>query len=732
VDAVSELEIDPDVAVNGDAVAAVTGARPGSPAAEAVDLGDSWLYFNRELSWMDFNDRVLQLAEDAGLPLLERLKFCAIYESNLDEFYMVRVAGLHDKIVASLSAGTADGIPPAEVLAAVRERATAQRARLEHCLVDELLPALAGHGIRILNYREATGEELREIGELFDSRVFPALTPLVFGVGRPFPYISNLSLSLLVALRDPVQETEVMARVKVPKELLRRYLPIGDGNTFVALEDVISHNLEALFPGMEVLGHTLFRVTRDTDYDVADETDDLRRAVEEEIRRRRFGEVIRLELQGDLEPRLRERLVSLLGIGADQVYDVGWVGMDDLFDLAGVTGFDELRYPPFSPVTQTRLQSPEGQTTDGQTTDLFAAIREGDILVHHPYDSFQTSVEAFVHQAVNDPDVLAIKQTVYRTSDDSPLVPALITASEQGKQAVCMVELKARFDEQANIRWAKKLEQAGVHVVYGIPALKTHAKCVLVARREGDGVRNYAHVGTGNYNPKTARLYTDLGLFTINSAICSDIAEMFNYLTGYARPQNYRKALIAPFNLSEGLLAEVDRTIEAHTPQQPARIRMKMNSLLDPRMIQALYRASQAGVEVLLNVRGICALRPGVEGVSDNITVVSVLGRFLEHSRIYCFERPGETRVYTGSADLMPRNLYNRVELVIPVEDEDVRQEMLDILHLSLSDNIGAWTLDAEGEWVRRTRGPGDPMHDVQAAMIERSTARAAEAPPTL
>lgn len=725
----SELEIERDrVAANGAPIApAGTDVTAVPVTGERVDLEDSWLYFNRELSWMDFNDRVLQLAEDASIPLLERLKFCAIYESNLDEFYMVRVAGIHDKIVASLSAGSADAIPPVEVLAAIRDRAIAQRERLERCLTAELLPATAAQGIRILSYADATDAELAEIDDVFNERVFPALTPLVFGVGRPFPYISNLSLSLLVALRDPVQDTEVMARVKVPKELMRRYLPIGDGNTFVPLEDVISHNLEALFPGMEVIGQTLFRVTRDTDYDVSDEADDVRRAVEEEIRRRRFGEVIRLELQGRLEPRLRERLVSLLGIGADQVYEVGWVGMDDLFDIAAVAGFDELRYPAFSPVTQTRLQAPEGQEPD-----LFAAIREGDILVHHPYDSFQTSVEAFVHQAVNDPDVLAIKQTVYRTSDDSPLVPALITASEAGKQAVCMVELKARFDEQANIRWAKKLEQAGVHVVYGIPALKTHAKCILIARREGDGVRHYAHVGTGNYNPRTARLYTDLGLFTVDPEICSDIAEMFNYLTGYARPQNYRKALIAPFNLAEELIAEIDRTIAAHSPGRPARIRMKMNSLLDPRTIRALYRASQAGVEVQLNVRGICALRPGVEGVSENIEVVSVLGRFLEHSRIYCFERPDGTSIYTGSADLMPRNLYNRVELVIPVEDEAVRQELIAILDLSLGDHSGAWTLDAEGEWVRRRPAPGAAADDVQATMIERSTARAAEALQTL
>ncbi|HET6831094.1 MAG TPA: polyphosphate kinase 1 [Solirubrobacterales bacterium] len=721
----SELGIEREAtAANG---ALASAGTPPAPAPEPVDLEDSWLYFNRELSWMDFNDRVLQLAEDASVPLLERLKFGAIYESNLDEFYMVRVAGVHDKIVASLTAGGADGIPPVEVLAAIRERAIAQRARLERCLAGELLPALGERGIRILKHADATPGELAEIDALFSERVFPALTPLVFGVGRPFPYISNLSLSLLVALRDPVQDTEVMARVKVPKELMRRYLPIGDGNSFVPLEDVISHNLEALFPGMEVLGHALFRVTRDTDYDVSDEADDVRRAVEEEIRRRRFGEVVRLELQGELEPRLRERLVSLLGIGADQVYEVGWIGMDDLLDIAGVAGFDHLRYPPFSPVTQTRLQAPEGQTPD-----LLAAIREGDILVHHPYDSFQTSVEAFVDQAVNDPDVLAIKQTVYRTSDDSPLVPALITASELGKQAVCMVELKARFDEQANIRWAKKLEQAGVHVVYGIPALKTHAKCILIARREGDGVRHYAHIGTVNYNPKTARLYTDLGIFTADPEVCSDIAEMFNYLTGYARPQNYRKALIAPFNLSEGLLEEIDRTVAAHSPERPARIRMKMNSLLDQRTIQALYRAAQAGVEVQLNVRGICALRPGVEGVSDRISVVSVLGRFLEHSRIYCFERPGETTIYTGSADLMPRNLYNRVELVIPVEDEAVKQELLTILDLSLGDDSGAWKLDAEGEWTRQRPAPGAAVRDVQAALIERSTARAAEALQTI
>jgi polyphosphate kinase len=397
------------------------------------------------------------------------------------------------------------------------------------------------------------------------------------------------------------------------------------------------------------------------------------------------------------------------------------LGLSDLWDIAAVQGYPELRYPAFSGTTQPRLQG-----DDGREANVMAGMREGDILVHHPFDSFSTSVEPFVQQAVADPDVLAIKQTVYRTSPDSPLVPALIDASERGKQAVCMVELKARFDEAPNIRWAKKLEQAGVHVVYGIPALKTHVKCILVARREGDGVRHYVHIGTGNYNPKTASLYTDFGLFTTDPEIGADVAEMFNYLTGYARPRRYRKVLVAPFNLTEGILGEIDRTIEAHSAERPARIRMKMNSLLDPPAIRALYRASQAGVEVELNVRGICALRPGVKGVSENIDVVSIVGRFLEHSRIYSFERPGEQpRVYIGSADLMPRNLYNRVELVTPVEDGRLRADLLDVLDRCLADNTNAWTLAEDGGWTRRT--PDGKPRNAQSELIERHLARAAE-----
>ena len=528
-------------------------------AARDPDLESPSLYFNRELSWLDFNDRVLQLAEDPSTPLLERVKFAAIYQDNLDEFFMVRVANLHDQVEAGLDARAADGLSAGEQIDAIRDRVIGLRSRLRDCWERDLRPALAEHGIRVTSMQSAAGDETIELDRLFEQQIFPALTPLVIGLGRPFPYISNLSLSLGVVLRDPDQDTEVMARVKVPKELLRRFLPLGDGTTFVPLEDVIATNLDRLFPGMEVLDHALFRVTRDTDYDVSDEADDLLQAVEEEVRRQRFGEVVRLEVEATMSERLRERLIDALHIEQRQVYEAeGLLGMDDLFDVAAVPGFAELRYPAFSGVTQPRLQG-----EDGNEADVMAAMREDDVLVHHPYDSFSTSVESFVRQAVDDPDVLAIKQTVYRTSPDSTLVPFLIEASERGKQAVCMVELKARFDEQANIRWAKKLEEAGVHVVYGIPALKTHCKCILVVRREGDRVRNYVHIGTGNYNPKTARLYTDVGLFTADPDLGADIAEMFNYLTGYSRPRRYRKALVAPSNLQEDILVEIRRTIEA-------------------------------------------------------------------------------------------------------------------------------------------------------------------------
>ncbi|MGH2962810.1 MAG: polyphosphate kinase 1 [Solirubrobacterales bacterium] len=695
------------------------------PVADAprTDLDEASLYFNRELSWLDFNDRVLQLAEDPSVPLLERVKFCAIYQDNLDEFFMVRVANLHEQVEAGRDARGADGMSASEVIATIHARVVGLRGRLADCFERDLRPALAEHGLRFITVASADAAERAELEGLFENQIFPTLTPLVVGHGRPFPYISNLSLSLGVVLRDPDQEAEVMARVKVPKELLRRFLTLGDGRTFVSLEDVIANNLGALFPGMEVVDHALFRVTRDTDYDVSDEAVDLLQAVEDELRRRRFGEVVRLEVERDIDPRLREQLITALDIEEGQVYETeGLLGMDDLWDVAGVPGFDELRYPAFSGVTQPRLHG-----EDGRPADVLGAMREGDILVHHPYDSFETSVERFVMQAVEDPNVLAIKQTVYRTSPDSPLVPALIEATERGKQAVCMVELKARFDEQANIRWAKKLEEAGVHVVYGIPALKTHCKCILVVRREGDRVRHYVHIGTGNYNPKTAALYTDLGLFTCDPEIGADVAEMFNYLTGYGRPRRARKTLVAPFSLQEGITSEIERTIEAHSPERPARIRMKMNSLLDPPSIKALYRASQARVAVQLNVRGICALRPGVAGVSEGVEVISIVGRFLEHSRIFSFERNGEERIYIGSADLMPRNLYNRVELDTPVEDARLRAELREVLDRSLADNTNAWTLGSDGRWTRRSPKNGGKPRSVQRELIERHVSQAAE-----
>ena len=686
-------------------------------------IDDPALYFNRELSWLDFNQRVLELAEEAGTPLLERIKFCAIYASNLDEFFMVRVAGLFDQVDAGIDARGPDGLTPGEQIDAIQAKVLELDQRLHACFNGVLRPELEREGIRIVSLETANEEERREIDVRFHEQVFPALTPLVIGLGRPFPYISNLSLSLGVLLRDPESGTEIIARVKVPKELLGRFLPVGDnGKALVPLEEVIAANLDSLFPGTEVVDHGYFRVTRDADFTVSDEADDLLQAVQDEIRRRRFGEVVRLEIAAGMNPKLREQLIDALRLEDREVYDVdGLIDLADLWDVVNVPGHAELREPAWTPVTQPRLQG-----EDDEPVDFFATIRQGDVLVHHPYDSFTTSVERFVEQAVADPDVLAIKHTVYRTSDDSPLVPSLIRASERGKQAVCMVELKARCDEEANIHWAKSLEEAGVHVVYGIPGLKTHVKAILVARREGNRVREYVHIGTGNYHPKTARLYTDFGLFTADPAIGADVAEMFNFLTGYGRPAGYRKVLVSPTTMRDRIVEEIERTVEAHRAGQEARIALKMNALVDAGCIRALYAASQAWVRVDLNVRGICCLRPGVPGYSENIRVVSIVGRFLEHSRVYAFQRGEETRVLMGSADLMPRNLDSRVELVTPVEDPALRAEMLDVLERCFAENANAWEFDRDGVWTR-LRVPEGERRSVQAELRERHAARAAE-----
>jgi len=716
-------------------LAAAVGARPPAPVASppseppepsgAPALRDPDLYFNRELSWLDFNHRVLQLAQDPSVALLERVKFCAIYANNLDEFFMVRVAGLHDQVDAGVQAPGADGRTPFATIEQIRERVLDLDAQLTSCLEGDLLSDLAEHGIELCHVADIDEDDRQFLCERFRREIFPALTPLAVGPGRPFPYISNLSLSLAVLVSDPSSGRTAFARVKVPKEILPRFLALRQRNRFVPLEDVIADNLDALFPGMEIVDFNFFRVTRDADLTVSDEADDLLQAVEDQLRRRRFGEVVRLELGARTSQPLHRELTRALGVEPYDVYPVsGLLDLQDLWQLVKLPGLADLRDPPWTAVTHPRFRG-----DDEGRADVMGAMRDGDILVHHPYDSFSNSVERFVDQAVNDPQVLAIKQTVYRTSDDSPLVPALVRATERGKQAVCLVELKARFDERMNIQWAKALEEAGVHVVYGQPSLKTHAKCVLVVRREGDGVRHYVHVGTGNYHSATARLYTDFGLFTTDPEIGADVAEMFNQLTGYGRPTRYRKVLVAPEHLRDALLEEIERTVASHGDQSPARIRMKCNALVDPRCIRALYRASQAGVRVDLNVRGICCLRPGVPDVSENIRVVSVVGRFLEHSRIYAFEADGQHTAYISSADLMPRNLDTRVELAVPVEDPALRDELLDTLERCLADDSNAWELGADGSWTRR-HGDRDRPRSVQAELMVLHAARAAEHPP--
>ncbi len=681
---------------------------------EEIPLDAPELLFNRELSWMEFDDRVLQLAERSRTPLLERVKFLGIWASNLDEFFMVRVAGLHDQVDAGVRERGADGRTPDEVIDGVREQVLAQTARAHHQLRDVLLPQLAEHGIRIVALDALDAAARANVEDRFRRQVLPVLTPLAVGVGRPFPYISGLSLSLAALVRDPQSGQRVIARIKVPREMISRLVPVdGAEQTYVWIEEIIAANAELLFPGMEVVGTGSFRVTRDADFEVSDDADDLLAAVETELRYRRFGEVVRAELSAGMHPELRAQLIAGLGVEERQVYDIeGPLDLRNLMQLTKLPGHKELKDRAWSPVVPRRVRGDEGAPAD-----MFAAIRAGDLVVHHPYDSFSATVERFVEQAVDDPDVLAIKQTVYRTSDDTSLIPSLMRAADRGKQVACLVELKARFDERANIGWARELEKAGVHVVYGHPGLKTHAKSILVVRREGDGVRRYVHVGTGNYHPQTARLYTDLGLFTCNDEIAADVAEMFNVLTGFGRAPKPRRALLAPSGLRDGIIEWIDRARDAAREGRQARIKMKMNSLVDRRSIRALYRASQAGVQVEINVRGICCLRPGVPGVSDNIRVSSTLGRFLEHSRIYAFEIEGEEQqCYIGSADLMPRNLDNRVELVVPLVEDAARAVVMDVLNRSLADEEGSWILGEDGSWIAVM--PDGTGHSVQRELM--------------
>lgn len=681
---------------------------------DCLEAGRAERFSNRELSWLDFNTRVLALAEDPGVPLLERAKFLAIFSTNLDEFFQVRVAGLKDQVAAGLTDTTADGLSPITQLTEIRDRIEVLVDRADRIFLDQVAPALAEVGIVFSSWDELDEDDREFLVDVFEDRIFPVLTPLAVDPGHPFPYISDLSLNLAVSIRNPLSGERRFARVKVPP-VLPRFVVMPDLERFVPLEQVIAEHLEALFPGMEIESHVPFRVTRNADLTVEDEdAEDLLAAVEIELRRRRFGRAVRLEIDATMSAEARSFLQDELDLEDDDVYEVE--GPIDLGGLWAVHGLDrpDLKDPPYQPVTQPRLAA-----EDDQRVDLFAELRKGDLLVHLPYDSFTTSIEELLRQAAADPAVLAIKLTLYRTSGDSPIIKALIRAAERGKQVAALVELKARFDEQNNIEWARALEEAGVHVVYGLPGLKIHTKTCLVVREESDGVRRYCHVGTGNYNHKTARIYEDLGLLTADPDIGSDLTFLFNHLTGYSRDVRYRKLLVAPHGLRDGITSLIRKEAELGAD---GRIVMKMNSLVDPAMIDELYRASQAGVEVDLVIRGICSLRPGIPGLSDTIRVRSIVGRYLEHSRIYCFGSgagPGRPKYLIGSADLMPRNLDRRVEALVPVEDPALQAELAEILDLNLADDRLAWTLLPDGRWQPPTGDEHDAQETFQARAAE-------------
>lgn len=697
------------------------------PAGQASDLGQPSLYFNRELSWLEFNRRVLHEARDARTPLLERLKFLGIFSSNLDEFFQIRVAGLKDQLAAGYSERSPDGLTPEEQL---RQIAAVVRELVRHhsaCLHEEVLPALAGNGLVLLDITDLTDTERQQLDRYFHDNVFPVLTPLAVDPAHPFPYISNLSLSLAVALRDPEGE-ERFARVKVPK-ILPRWVRVGEGWRYLPLEQLITANVEALFPGIEILGCHPFRITRNTDFEVDhDEAEDLLSTIQEEVRNRRFGAVVRLEVSPALPHSIREVLLAEFNaaqaalsapLGSDDLYEVpGLLDSADLLVLAGSVDLPAHKDPPHHPVTPARLAGGK---------NIFEAIREGDVLVHHPYESFTSSVERFIQTAVDDPDVVAIKLTLYRTGGDSNIAQLLSQAAERGKQVAVLIELQARFDEENNIRWAQRLEDVGVHVSYGVAGLKTHAKVMLVVRREGETMRRYVHLGTGNYHPRTARLYTDFGLFTIDPDFGADLTDFFNVLTGFAAPSQYRRLIMAPRGMRDRFIAMIRREADHARAGRPARILAKMNALVDPAIIRELYSASHAGVTVDLIVRGICCLRPGIPDVSDRIRVVSIIGRFLEHSRAFYFQNDGAEEVYIGSADWMPRNLDRRIEAVFPVTDPPHRQTIRDLMNLMWRDNRQAWELDAEGRYTQRRPPSPDAELATHRVLVEsyRETGRA-------
>jgi polyphosphate kinase len=672
-------------------------------------------FSDRETSWLAFNTRVLELAEDPALPLLERARFLAIFASNLDEFFMVRVAGLKRRMATGVAVRSASGRQPRQVLAEIWSRSREVAGRHAATFHRELLPALAAEGIEILRWPDLAEPEQEVLHRMFRDRVFPVLTPLAVDPAHPFPYISGLSLNLAVVVRNPTTGHQHFARVKVPP-LLPRFIQVSE-QRFVPLEDVIAAHLPQLFPGMEVVQHHTFRVTRNEDVEVEeDEAENLLKALERELMRRRFGPPVRLEVEESIDPHMLDLLVRELGVHENEVFFLP--GPLDLTGLHAIADLDrmELKFRSFVPATHPDLA--EGE--NARPADIFAALRQRDVLLHHPYDSFATSVQAFLEQAADDPDVLAIKQTLYRTSGESPVVDALVDAAEAGKQVLVLVEIKARFDEHANITWARKLEQAGCHVVYGLVGLKTHCKLSLVVRNEPDGLHRYAHIGTGNYNPKTARVYEDLGLLTADPQVGEDLSNLFNQLSGYSLRTDYRRLVLAPHSLRTGIVERIEREAANHAAGRPAHVRIKVNSLVDEVIIDALYRASRAGVPVEIWVRGICALRPGVPGLSESVEVRSVLGRFLEHSRFLIFANGGSPEVWIGSPDLMHRNLDRRVETLVRLENAGHIDYLTSLMDLGMSDATSSWHLGPDGEWTRHHRtATGKHLRDLQENLID-------------
>ncbi len=674
---------------------------------------------NRELSLLDFHARVLELATDETTPLLERVKFCAILSSNLDEFFQVRVAGLLGQAESGLTMLSADGMTPLQALAQIRERVLELTAHQSRIWKRDLRPALAAEGIVVGGVKDCQKKDLKELEQRFERDIYPVLTPLAVGPGQPFPYISGLSLSLAVFVADPETGEERFARIKIP-EGLPRFLALGGNGLFIPLEQVIAHFLPRLFPGIAVVERAVFRVTRDADFEVSDDAADLLEAVESELRKRRFGDVVRVEVSSSASDQMVDRLTLGLGADSSQVYRIeSPLDLSELIELATLDRPD-LKDEPRVPVVPPRLVG--AQTLPAR---FFDEVRRGDILVHQPYDSYRASFETFAQAAASDSDVIVMKTTVYRTSDDSVLVGSLIQGAEEGKQAVCLVELKARFDERRNIEWSRRLEQAGVHVAYGFPDMKIHAKTTLVVRREGGILRRYVHIGTGNYHASTARQYEDIGLFTADDDITADVADLFNHLTGFGRPQEFRKLLVAPFTLRSGLVREIRAVAAAATEGERARIRLKVNHLVDPDIVDELYAASQAGAKIDVIARSTCALRPGIEGLSENIHVRSIVGRFLEHSRVFAFEAGDRSTTYIGSADLMSRNLDHRIEVLVPVESVRARQEVHAILDSALADHMNAWSLDSDGSWKRVSASKSSRRHAHHAAMIRRASERA-------